>query len=35
MLNNKVLRPSLVLISRKIVTNTANDTQKIEKEAKN
>ena len=35
MLNNKVLRPSLVLISRKIVTNTANDTQKIEKEAEN
>ena len=27
MLNNKVLRPSLVLISRKIVTNTANDTK--------
>jgi molecular chaperone GrpE len=35
MLNNKVLRPSLVLISRKIVKNTANDTQKIEKEAEN
>ncbi len=35
MLYNKVLRPSLVLISRKIVTNTANDTQKIEKEAEN
>ena len=35
MLNNKVLRPSLVLISRKIVTNTANDTQKIEREAEN
>ena len=35
MLNNKVLRPSLVLISRKIVTNTATDTQKIEKEAEN
>ncbi|MDQ3869672.1 MAG: nucleotide exchange factor GrpE [Thermoproteota archaeon] len=31
MLNNKVLRPSLVLLSRKIVKNTANDTQKIEK----
>ncbi|HEX6027602.1 MAG TPA: nucleotide exchange factor GrpE [Nitrososphaeraceae archaeon] len=35
MLNNKVLRPSLVLISRKIVKNTANDTEKIEKEAEN
>jgi molecular chaperone GrpE len=35
MLNNKVLRPSLVVISRKIVTNTANDTQKIEREAEN
>ena len=35
MLNNKVLRPSLVLLSRKIVKNTANDTQKIEKEAEN
>ena len=35
MLNNKVLRPSLVLISRKIVTNTATDIQKIEKEAEN
>jgi molecular chaperone GrpE len=35
MLNNKVLRPSLVLISKKIVKNTANDTEKIEKEAEN
>ena len=35
MLNNKVLRPSLVLISRKIVKNIANDTEKIEKEAEN
>ena len=35
MFNNKVLRPSLVLISRKIVKNTANDTEKIEKEAEN
>lgn len=35
MLNNKVLRPSLVLISRKIVKNTAIDTEKIEKEAEN
>ena len=35
MLNNKVLRPSLVLISRKIVKNTANGTEKIEKEAEN
>lgn len=35
MLNNKVLRPSLVLISRKIVKNTTNDTEKIEKEAEN
>ena len=34
-LNNKVLRPSLVLISRKIVKNIANDTEKIEKEAEN
>jgi len=34
-LNNKVLRPSLVLISKKIVKNTANDTEKIEKEAEN
>ena len=35
MFNNKVLRPSLVLISRKIVKNTVNDTEKIEKEAEN
>ena len=35
MFNNKVLRPSFVLISRKIVKNTANDTEKIEKEAEN
>ena len=35
MFNNKVLRPSLVLISKKIVKNTANDTEKIEKEAEN
>ena len=35
MLNNKVLRPSLVVISRKIVKNTVNDTQKIEREAEN
>jgi molecular chaperone GrpE len=32
MLNNKVLRPSLVGISKKIVKNTVNDTGKIEKE---
>jgi molecular chaperone GrpE len=32
MLNNKVLRPSLVGISKKIVKNTFNDTGKIEKE---
>ncbi|HYY66630.1 MAG TPA: nucleotide exchange factor GrpE [Nitrososphaeraceae archaeon] len=35
MLNNKVLRPSLVEISRKIVKNSVNDTEKIEKEAEN
>jgi molecular chaperone GrpE len=35
MLNNKVLRPSLVEISKKIVKNTVNDTEKIEKETEN
>ena len=35
MLNNKVLRPSLVVISRKIVKNTDNDIEKIEKEDEN
>jgi len=35
MLNNKVLRPSLVEISKKIVKNTVNDTEKIEKETRN
>ena len=35
MLNNKVLRPSLVEISKKIVKNTINDTEKIEKETEN
>ena len=31
MLDNKVLRPSLVEISKKIVKNTVNDTEKAEK----
>ena len=35
MLNNKVLRPSLVEISKKIVKNTINDTETIEKETRN
>jgi molecular chaperone GrpE len=35
MLNNKVLRPSLVEISKKIVKNTVNDTEEIEKETRN
>jgi len=35
MLDNKVLRPSLVEISKKIVKNTVNDTEKIEKETEN
>jgi molecular chaperone GrpE len=35
MLNNKVLRPSLVEISKKIVKNTVNGTEKIEKETEN
>jgi molecular chaperone GrpE len=35
MLNNKVLRPSIVEISKKIVKNTVNDTEKIEKETEN
>jgi molecular chaperone GrpE len=35
MLNHKVLRPSIVEISKKIVKNTVNDTEKIEKETEN
>jgi molecular chaperone GrpE len=35
MLNNKVLRPSLVEISKKIVKNIINDTETIEKETRN
>ena len=35
MLNNKVLRPSLVEISKKIVKNTVNDTEKTEKGTEN
>ena len=35
MLNNKVLRPSLVEISKKIVKNIINDTETIEKETTN
>jgi hypothetical protein len=35
MLNNKVLRPSLVEISKKIVKNTVNDTEGLEKETEN
>jgi molecular chaperone GrpE len=35
MLNNKVLRPSLVEISKKIVKNTVNDTDDLEKETEN
>jgi molecular chaperone GrpE len=35
MLNNKVLRPSLVEISKKIVKNTINDTEELEKETEN
>lgn len=35
MLNNKVLRPSLVEISKKIVKNIINDTETIEKESRN
>ena len=34
-LNNKVLRPSLVEISKKIVKNIINDTDTIEKETRN
>jgi molecular chaperone GrpE len=33
MLNNKVLRPSIVEISKKIVKNTANATEKLQKES--
>ena len=33
MLNNKVLRPSIVETSKKIVKNTANATEKLEKES--
>jgi molecular chaperone GrpE len=33
MLNNKVLRPSVVEISKKIVKNTTNATEKLEKES--
>jgi molecular chaperone GrpE len=33
MLNNKVLRPSLVETSKKIVKNTVNATEKLEKES--
>jgi molecular chaperone GrpE len=35
MFNNKVLRPSLVEISKKIVKNIINDTETIEKETRN
>ena len=35
MLDNKVLRPSLVEISKKIVKNTVNDTEKAEKGTEN
>jgi hypothetical protein len=35
MLNNKVLRPSLVEISKKLVKNTINDTDELEKETEN
>lgn len=35
MLDNKVLRPSLVEISKKIVKNTVNDTEKTEKGTEN
>jgi molecular chaperone GrpE len=35
MLNNKVLRPSLVEIAKKIVKNTVNDTGELEKETEN
>jgi len=31
MLDNKVLRPSVVEISKKIVKNSVNDTEKTEK----
>ena len=34
-LNNKVLRPSLVEISKKIVKNTVNDKERMEKESGN
>jgi molecular chaperone GrpE len=34
-LNNKVLRPSLVEISKKIIKNIHNDTEKLEKETEN
>ena len=34
-LNNKVLRPSLVEISKKIVKNTINGREKVEKESEN
>ena len=35
MLNNKVLRPSIVEVSKKIVKNTVNDTDELEKETEN
>jgi molecular chaperone GrpE len=35
MLDNKVLRPSIVEISKKIVKNTVNDTEKSEKRTEN
>ena len=35
MLNNKVFRPAIVEISKRIVKNTDNDTGKIEKETEN
>ena len=35
MLNNKVLRPAIVEISKRIIKNTDNDTGKIEKETEN
>jgi hypothetical protein len=33
MLNNKVLRPSLVETSKRIIKNTVNATEKLEKES--
>jgi hypothetical protein len=33
MLNNKVLRPSIVETSKKIVKNTANATEKLQKKS--